>query len=50
MKQEEQDSQKKDIHSDIYVAPKIEILEMEMEQNILVGSSGELPDYIPEAW
>ena len=35
-----------------YIAPKIEVVKIEIEQNIFAGSpgSGDLPDYTPEDW
>ena len=33
-----------------YIAPKIEVVEIEIEQNIFAGSSNDLPDMSGEDW
>lgn len=33
-----------------YVAPDIEIIDIELEQNILGGSTGAVPDFSGEEW
>ena len=33
-----------------YIAPKIEVVEIELEQNIFAGSSGDLPGMPGEPW
>ena len=33
-----------------YIAPDIEVVEIEIEQNILQGGSGDVPDMGPVDW
>lgn len=38
------------LKAEIYTAPDIEILEIEIEQNILAGGSGDLPGMPGKGW
>lgn len=38
------------IEKEFYIAPDIEVVEIEIEQNILQGGSGDVPDMGPVDW
>lgn len=38
------------LEKETYIAPDIEVVEIEIEQNILQGGSGDVPDMGPVDW
>ncbi len=38
------------IEKDAYISPNIEVVEIEVEQCILAGGSGNIPGLSPEEW
>lgn len=38
------------VERETYIAPDIEVIEIEIEQNLLAGGSGEAPNLVGEDW
>ena len=38
------------VGKEIYIAPNMEVMQIETEQNVLSSGSGELPSMTPDYW